>query len=226
VTRKPVNESLIAAHNRSRIITVCAKAEKCSYLIYQRSDRTVLDEDRKEPFFTYFFFDGPWSKEMEGFPGIIVINRGAHWVETDEVLPVLRKAFTFLRASAPNAMIFFRTTPPGHLGCADLKEPLEYPQPIDDLPNHWGHFWGQNRAVVEMINNEFPGIGVLDVSLASGTRADGHRSERLDCLHYDDLEPYTFWNDLLVNTINALEEAGGLIGGPPEATPRAPGTCG
>lgn len=174
-----------------------------------RTDRLLLDT---EPIRTLGKgnLDFRWSEEIRGFNGVIVVNRGAHFRENDEVLAALNATTAFLREHTPNSLIFFRTTPPGHAGCVNQSEPIEFPQPPHILPFNWQRFWKQNVVVADLLHKKFPGVGLLDVTYPTALKADGHRTWKGDCLHYATTESYTFWNDLLGNALLAIDRAVGL----------------
>lgn len=202
----PLTPAQKALYNHSWYQPLCRDKWK-QQIHVTRSDRLLLDNDpdRVE---NYYFIDEKWLEELKGFNGIVIVNRGAHWEKSERYLPALRKALEALREAAPDALVFFRTTPPGHSNCSLRERPLDQPETIEGLPWHWGYFWGQNNEAANLIWNEFPGIFVLDVSYASGLRADGHRANKNDCLHYIDSDPYHAWNDMMGNAMRMVTELG------------------
>jgi len=67
----------------------------------------------------------PWSQHLAAFqsnaaaatPGVIVLDRGAHYRPLAEVLVGYQETLAYIRQQAPDAFIFIRTTPAGHPNC-------------------------------------------------------------------------------------------------------------
>lgn len=171
-----------------------------SEIRYMRADRLLMDGDPSRLLQPHSI-DMRWTESLKNFEGIVIMNRGAHPEPDDKLVSDLRVSFGYVRGAAPDSLFFWRTTPPGHQNCSEIKEPLKELQQAEDLPHKWGTFWNQSKLIVDMINDEFPFIIPLDVSLATGLKGDGHA----DCLHYKNNEPYAFWTSLLINTLNLLD---------------------
>lgn len=180
----------------------CDKAELGSV----RTDRILVDTNPNRTL-GWGNLDWPWTEDIRGFDGIVILNRGAHFRPLDMVLKAFREALAFIRKEAPRALVIYRTTAPGHKNCHQISEPLNHVQWQGNLPYSWAGFWEQNANVTEMIHREFPGVAVVDVAVPTALRGDGHNSYKNDCLHYAIHEPYSAWNDILVNTLIAIDDA-------------------
>ena len=163
-----------------------------------------------------------WSKALEsmdddmegllrGQRAVFVINRGAHYQPLERHLDSVYQAITFVRSMAPNATIFWRTTPSGHasaFGAENMqnKLPLLAPPPLDSYAHglpaqyHWGQILAQNEATVANLPLD---VLVIDVEHATVLRHDSHPvrtfsidSEKRDGLHYCVPGPIDMWVEL------------------------------
>ncbi|CAI5510874.1 unnamed protein product [Closterium sp. Naga37s-1] len=126
----------------------------------------------------------PWFDDV--LPGsdtaVLVLNRGAHYVEDEEFTEQLNRTLTRVREAAPELLIIYRSTPPGHAHCENITAPLKEPQDPSSLPFHWGEFGRQNKLARQMV--EAVGGVFMDVDPMTSLRGDGHMSPPNDCLHY------------------------------------------
>lgn len=137
----------------------------------------------------------PWSRKLSrvGSPfGILIINRGAHYRPTLQVLSELEATFLRLKQVRPDLLVIFRTTSPGHVNCTADAVPVAEQPPIGAIYD-WNKFPDQNVAVRKMIADKFPSTFVLDIERPTRMRPDGHRSTIRDCLHYCIPGPLDFW---------------------------------
>lgn len=119
-------------------------------LRFSRADRLLLDSDPTR-ILEFDLIDTRWTEAVKGFKGIMILNRGAHAEIQNKTLNDLRLTFSYLRGAAPDALLFFRLTPPGHINCEAITEPLKEPQQ-GELPHGWHNFWNQNRLNVDLMN--------------------------------------------------------------------------
>jgi hypothetical protein len=71
------------------------------------------------------FWHEDWASFLSsGSYRVLVLNRGAHWVEDALLLQELRETLTALRSSFPELLLIFRATPPGVLNCESYTAPL------------------------------------------------------------------------------------------------------
>ncbi|GJP31554.1 hypothetical protein CLOM_g11269 [Closterium sp. NIES-68] len=82
----------------------------------------------------------PWFDQILPDTGtsILVINRGAHYVNNSLFIPQLNETLTKVRAAAPDLLLIYRSSSPGHMHCEQLTAPLRKPQDPSQLPYHWG----------------------------------------------------------------------------------------
>ncbi|CAI5512751.1 unnamed protein product [Closterium sp. Naga37s-1] len=115
----------------------------------------------------------------------IVLNRGAHYTEDEQLVSELNTTLSAIRAIAPHVLLVYRNTPPGHANCKHHSKPLRYRQDAAQLPHHWGDFGRQNELARRVVERH--GGVYWDVDTATGLRPDGHvmlKDGRADCLHY------------------------------------------
>lgn len=97
-----------------------------------------------------------------------------------------KNALATVKKEAPGALVIARTTPPGHPGCGQYKQPLK--QPIDlagKTSYNWEHFARQNALLRELVSSAYPGVLLYDVEGPVALRADAHREgQSYDCLHF------------------------------------------
>ncbi|CAI5515036.1 unnamed protein product [Closterium sp. Naga37s-1] len=121
----------------------------------------------------------------------IVLNRGAHYTEDEQLVSELNATLSAIRAVAPRVLLIYRNTPPGHAHCKHHSKPLRYRQDAAQLPHHWGDFGRQNELARR-------------VDTATGLRPDGHvmlKDGRADCLHYCLPGPADTWVRMLFNIL-------------------------
>jgi len=149
------------------------------------------------------------------FPLVLVLNRGAHYVNDTELergMSVLIEQLRVWQQACANLKLkchlFWRTTVPGHPGCAttttaaagtagsfSLQRPnndlVQVERWIEDKSNydnvtieyHWYDFQHQNRLVERMLEGSRLEYTVLDAYYLNVRRPDGHRTREKDCLH-------------------------------------------
>ncbi|KAI9002036.1 hypothetical protein DFJ74DRAFT_714178 [Hyaloraphidium curvatum] len=216
-TPPPLPDWHIGRYNKTIVVNICTPPQplqpgdadfKCAYMLYNRADRLLVDGDPRATV-NYYYSDFPWSTGLAGFPGVLVLNRGSHYENDTLYVSSWRSALSHLRRAAPRAIVFARTTPPGHENCSLIRAPLDVPQPWCGLPHHWGSFYRQNHLLGALLRDEFPGVILLDVSFATALRGDGHKGGA-DCLHYVTWEAGNAWADMLGNALEMVYEAAGV----------------
>lgn len=173
------------------------------------------------------------------FPMILILNRGAHYVEDAELLgdmrqllPVLLQWQTKCRVSfQTKCHLFWRTTVPGHTKCEEFVSPVNdlafmesWIQSRDRYDNetiwnfHWQDFQRQNKLVLQLFQEFSLDTGltyeVLDAYELNVLRPDGHRWHQNDCLHNCYPGKMDVYNQLLLHFLQmqrSMEDAQQLI---------------
>ena len=148
-------------------------------------------------------------------PSIFIVNRGAHYSPTAELLRDAAAAIRAIQAAYPSATIMWRNTPVGHPNCSRFTAPIASPLPMEGAPYDWDKITAQSAAVEALLAVEFPEVVYLDVAAASNLRPDGHATPKnnADCLHfrYDSPSVTDHWVRLLLNVLH-LSLRGNLDG--------------
>ncbi|CAI5962553.1 unnamed protein product [Closterium sp. NIES-64] len=151
-------------------------------------------------------FDESWMDEIAAQNvSMVVINRGAHYIEDERFERQLQSTLLALRQAHPELLIIARNTPAGHPGCWLHRKPLS--KKLLELPHddwHWDGFAAQNGIVRRLVE----GVGGVYMDVNASTRlrvfggtyvaGDGHVG-RWDCLHYCHPGPVDAWVQLLFN---------------------------
>lgn len=170
---------------------------------FVRNDRLSLAlrvlEDRHANFYEY-----PWADAVEPWNiSLLLLNKGAHYESDANFTQSLTNTLAVVKSRWPGVEVVYRSTPPGHPGCADRRQPLPERQPADELRRladryHWADFAEQNRAA-ERITRRF-GYVYIDLDGVLATRPDGHYGAN-DCLHYCVPGPLDVFAKLFYNTL-------------------------
>jgi hypothetical protein len=147
------------------------------------------------------FHEFPWFQEASRYD-ILILNRGAHYEDDSKYLYALSQLW-ILFVNSPK-LIFFRSTPHGHVGCENHETPGEMTNRTD-MPWHWAQFEGQNALARPVVEGQ--GMVFLDFAALSKDRRDQHRGA-WDCLHYCAPGPVDFWLSLFNTALAWLIEAG------------------
>jgi hypothetical protein len=153
-----------------------------------------------------------WAPAHGVSPGVILVNKGAHYDPDAVLLKEARAALSFITAAFPNATVVWRNTVPGHVNCSRIAAPLSAPQNLSSYGAsafHWADFAPQNELVQELIAREFPTVVYMDVYTAGVLRGDFHMSfyksppDDSDCLHYRPglPSPLDHWAEVLYNVL-------------------------
>ena len=146
-------------------------------------------------------------------------------------------AIAWVRAAAPHARVFYRTSHTAQPACAALTHapplagaPPPYVEPPGEAGDgfewrpwyRWGNVVAQNAAAVAALP---PDVDVLDVARPTNLRRDSHpifrygRTARQDCLHFCLPGPPDFWVELLLAILRV--DAGEVWDGGDGAGPAA-----
>ena len=141
-----------------------------------------------------------WKQYIADYD-IIVINKGVHIIEVREddlFLKVTEQSAVDLATYMKNtSLLIYRTAVQPHPYCtmdaqADLKPVLSHADfkpilyDIDSRFNayDWYKIHSRDKKTREIYKQHLPNMHVLDVSLMTDLRPDGHRADGGDCLHY------------------------------------------
>jgi hypothetical protein len=152
------------------------------------------------------FRNDPYLEYVEdsiktNFPLVLVLNRGAHYVNDTELVRSMEHIIPQLESWAESCEslgvachLIWRTSVPGHLNCSETDKPnndLNYMEAFiqnksnydnTSLDWHWYDYNHQNKLALDIIKRSGIKHTVLDAYDLNIRRPDGHRSE-LDCLH-------------------------------------------
>ena len=152
--------------------------------------------------------DRPWVAHINKFESlgkatILIINRGAHYVNDSTLVVELRTTMRYLKAAHPNLLIIYRSTSPGHMDYLKYFNSAPLSAYHIDLKNdlyHYADFARQNNLTRSLLCTEFPEVVYMDVYPSTALRADSHA----DPLHYCNPGPIDNWVRFLFNTIALL----------------------
>jgi hypothetical protein len=133
---------------------------------------------------------------------LLVLNRGAHYVEDAVLLAELTATLGYLRQNFPHISVVYRNTPLGHIDSVNtfLAEPLLVPDSVlrpDPDFFHYGEFPRQNALVEDWLAQKFPMVLHWDVFTATVLRADS----QCDPLHYCIPGPIDNWVRMFFNML-------------------------
>lgn len=143
----------------------------------------------------------PWTQLLNENTSMLILNRGAHFVDHSRVLHELNKTLRFVRNNFPEISIVWRNTYPG---IPDPRktfafEPLSFPEPVIDLWN-WTSIHKQNLLVLELLKEHFPEVLTLNIHDSQTLRHDS----RIDFIHQCVPGPMGNWLTLLYNMLLQL----------------------
>lgn len=156
--------------------------------LYRRADRLALWPACGSKNETVGFTDAEWVSEFPG-TSVIFINRGAHYEDDAKFAAGWRAALHLVRQRAPRALVVARTTPGGHDSCTKFASPVASSS-LAQKGYSWKKMPGQNALLRKMVQEEFPGVILLDIEYLASLRPDAHvgvdksKGGKLDCLHY------------------------------------------
>jgi len=146
-----------------------------------------------------------WVNRIDLFnASLIIMNRGAHYYDTERVLSEMNNTLLYLSRYHSNVSILFRNTPYGHLEFDDTfhSAPLTVP-PIPPANYSYNLFSRQNIDIYHFLKIYHPHVVYMDVFTSTVLRADSHR----DYLHYCMPGPLASWMQTFVyNTLRILRD--------------------
>ena len=145
----------------------------------------------------------PYNVEQElqeHFPHVVVLNRGAHYVEDEDLLQDMNETIGRIKAwqsrcteTNKRCLLIWRTTVPGHPGCKhkNATQPTRDRQAMERLIEadprsiewKWPLFQHQNELVENALAMSGIDYEMLDAYHINILRPDGHRLNFNDCLH-------------------------------------------
>lgn len=137
------------------------------------------------------------------FPNVLVLNRGAHYVNDTVHLEDIRHNLDEVRAWQRECRetynmkchFFWRTSVPGHPECGNFTEPVNdlalMEARVADLSFynnrsinfHWYDYQPQNELVLKELEQAELDYQVIDAYYLNMLRPDEHRAHQGDCLH-------------------------------------------
>ena len=137
---------------------------------------------------------------------IVIVNKGAHWTPTLQLLRSISAALREVQRMFPAAIVIWRNTPHGHPNCSRYSGPLATPLPLEGMPFHWGEFPAQNAAVAALLAVDFPDVLRMDGATSANLRPELHASAT-DCLHQrygGGPNPLETWVQMLYNILRLV----------------------
>lgn len=138
---------------------------------------------------TLGFTETDWVAELGPETSIVFLNRGAHFEKDSKFVSGWRAALRLLRKRVPHALVVARNTPGGHDDCTEFSAPVSSSS-LEQRGYTWRHMPRQNAFLQKLVEEEFPGVILLDIELLASLRPDAHvgidekRGNKLDCLHF------------------------------------------
>ncbi len=188
---------------------------KPAYFHYRRNDRLLVNSTgfMAAPLPENLWQDG-WTHLFDSHNfSIVILNRGVHVRQDDEVTAQLRETLSWLEARPHKPLVLWRSTIVGHPECSRIAAPLlERDRRIVDgsAPHQWGDAIRQSLGVVKpLLQREYGNLALwFDVDNATALRPDSHSyPPYADCLHYKLPGPIDWWLRLLHNTVRLLDKA-------------------
>jgi hypothetical protein len=143
------------------------------------------------------------SNILKAYP-ILVLNRSPINEDDDSFITSLIQTMAYIRRTAPDILILYRSSGIGHPHCDAADAPLTKPLTDDELkrlPFGWAELERRNaiaRAIVEEAGGVF-----VDLAALTDRRPDGHVGGH-DCLRYCIPGPLDPWMDVLYQVFSAL----------------------
>jgi hypothetical protein len=136
-------------------------------------------------------------------PQILIVNRGAHYVNDTRLLPAIQRNLEEIKAwqakcdrMKTKCHFFWRTSVPGHPRCdkVDFKKPINNLQEMEEwigdhsnynnhtIKYHWYDYQHQNNLVLDLLGRTMEHeYDVLDAYHLNLLRPDEHRAHENDC---------------------------------------------
>ena len=181
-------------------------AEKLVLVYTKRNDYLTLDLDRDKSGEALGLKIFPWVDVIASANiSLLVLNRGAHYVEDAVLISELNTTLSYLQSNHPEVSILWRTTPYGHLDFAghEISPPLSFPLRPDQLQKYnYESFERQNQLVVSLLQEHYPEVLVLDVFPSTVLRQDSH----INPLHYCTPSHLNNWVIMFYNILRLVSE--------------------
>lgn len=140
---------------------------------------------------------------IETFPTVLVLNRGAHYVNDTLLLPDIRHNIAEVRewlrlcreVYEIKCHFFWRTSVPGHPECGNFTAPVNNIDVMEtrvrdlsfynerSINYHWYDYQHQNELVLSELQASGIEYRVIDAYHLNMRRPDEHRAHQGDCLH-------------------------------------------
>ncbi|CAO3576628.1 unnamed protein product [Absidia cylindrospora] len=189
--------------------TICADLD--SRLRYLRNDvladNRLHDNHHGTPSGSIVAWPFVASNILKTYP-ILVLNRSPIAEDDNTFITSLIQTLAYIRRTAPNMLIVYRSSGIGHPYCDDATDhgPLKKPLTDDEkkhLPFGWAELERRN-AMARVIVEEAGGVFV-DLAALTDTRPDGHVGGH-DCLRYCIPGPLDTWLDILYQVFATLAD--------------------
>ena len=183
-------------------------------LLFIRNDHLTLQEKDVDPKKTWHhdkknnLILNPWIHYLIDSPGkfpVVILNRGAHYVESDILLNDLKKLEILFKNETirEKTLFLYRNTVSGHGECNKYLSPGISSVTEDDVRNNWVKFAAQNALVKSYLDSL--SVVTIDANATSYYRPDSHVAGRHeDCLHYCMPGPVDTWVIFLFNILRLL----------------------
>ena len=146
---------------------------------------------------------GALVEASEPPPTVLILNRGAHYVNDTLLLQDIRTVIQEIKVHwwepcqryGLTCHLFWRTSVPGHPHCGNFTQPvndlvqiqrwIENPQNYDNktMQYHWQDYQHQNELVLHELEQSGLPFRILDAYYLNVRRPDEHRAHQGDCLH-------------------------------------------
>jgi GDSL/SGNH-like Acyl-Esterase family found in Pmr5 and Cas1p len=153
----------------------------------------------------------PWVPLLEPHNiSILVMNRGAHYMQDHTLLEDLNRTIAHLTEHFPQITKIYRDTPSGQPNCHKMRNwsPLPNPQlnyfsrGVDYEPSlSWHNFDRQNQLTRALIQRYHPDIYFMEISRMMSYRADSH----YDCLHWCLPGPIDQWVASFIDVVRVID---------------------
>lgn len=135
---------------------------------------------------------------QDRLPAVAVLNRGAHYVEDDELMRDINATIAHIRTwqsrcadLGRKCLLVWRTTVPGHPKCPDFNQPTANRSHMESIIDahpiskryHWHDFQRQNLLIEKALSVAGIEYEMLDAYYINILRPDEHRVGSFDCLH-------------------------------------------
>mmetsp|Transcript_7694 Transcript_7694/g.18519 ORF Transcript_7694/g.18519 Transcript_7694/m.18519 type:complete len:481 (+) Transcript_7694:107-1549(+) len=200
-----VGDSLTWEHYGALVNSLGGETSIGLYRQSKRENKSVLSAVCDDPQTVMIYRSATHLEQLdmllnETFPLVLILNRGAHYVEDQEFLSELNTTFAFVQkwqercqSLGAECPFFWRTTVPGHPGCMNFSKPvtniswMEEMIAASDPIYHWNDFKRQNEFALDMLQSfGLNNYQIMDAYHMNILRPDSHLKPSPgggDCLH-------------------------------------------